>query len=484
MIKIDIGENIALHYCDPMQDTIEILHTNGDTYANATACGDKLTHLHKELQRLDFPYFFVKLVTTNQNIKHELEILHNLYSNEISPLKFEIVQGDFSKSIYKGETMCALPWIHKYVNPQGLVMPCCVGNEDYPLGNLHQQSLEEISTETVRNQMLQGQRPDACSRCWQYEDQGIISDRQNANEEWAHCKDQKEFQLKFLDIRLSNKCNLMCRMCSGKFSNRIAQEEEKLYGFTKYKDEVLDSKLVEKQLQYIKNNLHSIESVYFAGGEPLINHEHYRILDLLIENSRTDVTLSYNTNFSILAFKKYNLLEYWQHFKNITIGASIDLIGDQSNYARHGVDYDAYEKNYEIIKDLKNIRFKISSVLHLMNIYNLPELQKRWIELGLNCENIGFNILVNPDNQAITVLPEHYKNLALVKIDSHIEFLKTVPDSALLISKWREAQEFMTSKNDTYLLGEFFRLNDDKDKNRNQVFEDYFPEYKDLRNYA
>jgi hypothetical protein len=34
------------------------------------------------------------------------------------------------------------------------------------------------------------------------------------------------------------------------------------------------------------------------------------------------------------------------------------------------------------------------------------------------------------------------------------------------------------------LLGEFFRLTDDKDRNRNQKFEDYFPEFKDLRNYA
>ena len=119
-----------------------------------------------------------------------------------------------------------------------------------------------------------------------------------------------------------------------------------------------------------------------------------------------------------------------------------------------------------------------------MNLYNLVELQKRWIELGLDCSKISFSILTNPHEQCITVLPEHYKNLALVKIHSHVEFLKTVPNSALLISKWKEAAKFMTSNNDTNLLSKFFRLNDDKDKIRNQLFEDYFPEFKDLRKYV
>ncbi len=142
------------------------------------------------------------------------------------------------------------------------------------------------------------------------------------------------------------------------------------------------------------------------------------------------------------------------------------------------------EKQYNKIKNLKNVTFRITSVLHSMNLYNLPELQKRWIDLGVDCKDISFNLLVNPSEQAIIVLPDHYKNIALVKIQSHIEYLKTVPNSIDLINKWIEVRTFMTSRSDTHLLGEFFRLTDDKDRIRHQKFEDYFPEYKDLRNYA
>ena len=482
MIRIKLGDDISAFHSDPMTQTIEVEYF-GDDYDNTNATGLALEQLHKDLARLDFPYFFVKIITTNLDIERELSILHKIYSDEPEPLEYKIIEGIYDKRVYYGDTYCILPWIHKYVNPQGLVLPCCEGNEDYPLGSIKNNSLDEISTEHVRELMQAGQRPSECTNCWRKEDLGLTSQRQK-NSVFSQYRNQTEFVLRHLDIRLSNKCNLMCRMCSGKFSNRIAQEENKLYGFTKYKDEILRDDLVEKQLDFIRKNVHTIDTVYFAGGEPLINEEHYEILNILIDADKTDVKISYNTNFSMLKFKKHSILDYWKHFDTIEIGASIDLIGNQSDYVRHGVEYNRLEENYNVVKDLPNIHFTITSILHLMNIFNLPRLQKNWIEKGLLCKDIKFNCLSSPEEQAITVLPEHYKNLALVNIDSHIEYLKTVKDSEDLIRSWQEAREFMTSKNDTYLLGEFFRLNDDKDKNRNQVFEDYFPEYKDLRNYA
>jgi len=482
MLTINIGEDITPFYSDPMQDHLTIMHTDGDTYANSTACGDKLVHLHKELARLDFPYFFVNIVTTNSNIENELIELKSLYSAEEQIIKFNIVDGNFKKQIYKGNTVCVLPWIHKYVNPQGLVMPCCNGDENYPIGNIKEKDLEDISTTNIQQQMLLGERPSACKKCWIMEDQNIISFRERANSGWQNY--DKTFKLKYLDIRLSNKCNLMCRMCSGKFSNKIAQEEERLYGFTKYKDETLTSDLLEKQLQYIEKNIDTLEHVYFAGGEPLINEEHYRILQMLIDHKKTNITLSYNTNLSLLKFKQYDVKELWNKFSKVVIGASIDLIGDQSNYVRHGVQYEKLEENYLQIKNLPNVKFKITSTLHLMNIYNLPILQKRWIDLGLSCKDISFNLLLEPAEQAITVLPEHYKNIALAQIHNHLNYLSKIPYSNRLINEWQKARNFMTSRSDTHLLGEFFRLTDDKDRARNQIFEDYYPEYKDLRNYA
>lgn len=484
MNTITLGEDITPYYSDPMQDKLTIMHTEGDDYANDTACGEKLIKLHEDLQRLDFPYYFVEILTTNGDIERELVTLQKLYSTEETHINYLVINGRFKKNVYKGDTKCILPFIHKYINPQGLVMPCCIGNENFPIGNLNHDNLQDISTLKIRNTMIKGQRPDACSTCWQKEDMGLESLRINVNRHWEKYKDQKDFTLRHLDIRLSNICNLKCRMCSGKFSNRIAQEELEIYGFTKYKNEILEEKLKQKVLQYIEDNIDTIESVNFAGGEPLINKEHYDILDILIKHNKTNVRLRYSTNFSILKFKTYDILSYWKKFKKVNLGASIDSIGKQSNYVRNGVEYNVFEKNYNKVKNLKNIDFQIYSTLHLCNILNLPDLQKRWVTLGLPCSKLNFDLLVNPEEQSITVLPIKFKKQAEEKILSHIKFLENVSDSTSIIDEWKNVIKFMNGKDNSKFLKKFFQLTDDKDKFRNQKFEDYFPEYKDLRNYA
>ena len=484
MPTIDISDDISIYHSDPMHQTVTVLHTSGDVYDNDTSCGQKLTALHKTLQRLDFPYAFVKIITTNTNIANELETLRCLYSTEQNIIKYELQSGEFNRTVYSGDTYCVLPWIHKYVNPQGLVLPCCRADENYPLGNINNSKLHNISTKTIRQQMLDGQRPDACSSCYTKEDAGLTSPRQNANKDFEHYRSQQNFVQRSLDIRLSNKCNLMCRMCSGKFSNRISQEEEKLYGFSKYKDETLSNDVVQEQLDYIEDNIQTIEKVYFAGGEPLINKEHYDILNLLIKHNKTNVEIFYNTNFSLLNYKNYDIIKMWSNFDKINIGASIDLIGKQSNYVRHGVEYSIIEQNYDLIKNLTNIDFQVCSIVHLMNVFNLPKLQRHWLDIGLKCNKFNLNTLINPAEQSLRVLPNYYKKLACIEIDNHVNHLQHIKDSKKLIKQWMQAKDYMTSKDDSNLLSEFFRLNDDKDHNRKQRFEDYYPEYKDLRKYA
>ena len=484
MHTINMGEDITPFYKDPMEQHVTVFYTQGDSYNTDDSCGDMLTKFHIKLQELDFPYFFVKIVTTNKNIKKELLQLTKLYSSESKHLEYKIVPGSFTKKVYNGDTKCILPKIHKYVNPQGLVMPCCVADEKYPYGNINNNKLEDISTQSVIDQMEKGQRPDACSLCWEKEDLGLPSNRIGANKTFKKYLKQKDFTLKMLDIRLSNKCNLMCRMCSGKFSNRIAQEETKLYGYTKYKDEILSPDLVEQQLEYIEKNKNTIDHVYFAGGEPLINEEHYRILDIFIAAGLTDIQLQYNTNFSILNFKSYNVLDYWKHFKKVELGASIDAIGNISSYVRHGVKYNVLEENYKKIKNMENVHFTIRSTLHFQNLFNLMDLQKRWLDLGLKCTDIYSNLLINPPEQSLRVLPANYKTNATKKILEHIKYLKTFYNPQNMIQDWEQALDFMNTKDESNLLGKFFTISDAKDKNRKQVFEDYFPEYKQLRTFA
>ena len=120
----------------------------------------------------------------------------------------------------------------------------------------------------------------------------------------------------------------------------------------------------------------------------------------------------------------------------------------------------------------------------MMNITNLPILQKHWLDKGLDCSNIELNVLTFPIEQSIAVLPKAHKTVAIKQIAKHCSFLQTVKNSSKLINQWISAKNFMLKQDDSYLLGKFFKINNDKDKNRKQKFEDYLPEYNNLRNFA
>lgn len=480
----------------PNDYKLSFLYTQ-DQFNNQQSVGNCLLKLQEYLAILDIPNFFVVLHTNNQNISQELKQAKDLFAPSESDISIVMIPGIFDKSVSIKNTLCLYPWIHLYVNPQGQIGTCCEFNENYALGHISTDSLNDIvngsQLKKIRKQMLAGERPDSCSVCWTKEDNNIKSTRQQVNSEWSKYLDLanhtladgtfEQFKFKHLDFRASNICNLRCRMCSGKFSSRIAQEESDIYNDDRFIELKLTDQEINSTLEFIELHINDLESVYFAGGEPLIMEEHYRILDLLIKHNRTDIAISYNTNLTLLKYKNLNVVDYWRKFSNIHVDASIDLIGVQANYVRSGSNYDQIEENYHSIKDY--VSFKIASIVHLYNIFNLPQLQYHWIvNNNLDPRLISFRPLVYPACQSLQVLPKKYKEQAVVTINQHISWLESIFDAQHLVNAWQEVLQYMNTDDQSHLLKEFFRLNDDKDRYRKESFESVFPEYAELRSYV
>ncbi len=472
------------------------INYTSDQYNNDSSPGVALAKLQEYLALLDFPNSFILIKTTNENIKSELETVRLLYCSYEADIIFDYTPGKFTKYSPIADSVCMLPWIHLYVNPQGQIGTCCEFNEQHELGNLTTNTIPSIVNgerlKLIRTQMLSGQRPSICSTCWIKEDNNLPSQRAHANKKYGKYRDiinetlpdgtVENFKLRHLDFRASNVCNLKCRMCSGKFSSRIAYEEKNLYNSHAYIDLKLTNDQIQQTLDYLESEINNLDTVYFAGGEPLIMEEHYLILDLLLKYNKTDTKITYNTNLTQLIYKKYNIIDYWQKFNNISVGASIDLHGAQAMYVRGGTDYQQLEDNYYKIKDYVN--FSITSCVHFLNVFNLPTLQKIWIEQHkLTPAQLQFNLLVNPANMSLQVLPMHYKKLAEETIIQHIDWLTSINDTEALVSSWQDVLHYMYLHDNSHLLADFFRLNDDKDQYRKEVFEEVFPEYKNLRQY-
>lgn len=475
--------------------TLQVNYSH-DIFEDDSSPGQALCKLQEYLALLDFPNFFVTVKTSYENIARDLKKVRDMYCSYEDVINHETVIAVFDKKINTYDSFCVYPWMHLYLNPQGQVGPCCYFDEHFSIGNLSEEKINDVinsaSMMELRKKMMSGKRPKSCNNCWHKEDNGIVSARQEANITWkkyTHLVEQTEpngyfsdFKLRYLDFRFSNTCNLKCRMCSGKLSSSIAQEDFVLYHDNKNIELKLSKDNINNTLEFIKNNINNLDQIYFAGGEPILINEHYEILNLLIDNKRTDIPIYYNTNLTRLSYKKHNVLDYWRQFSNISIGASIDLIGAQAEYVRSGTDYEELERNYEKIKSLVN--FSITSIVHLLNIFNLPKLQQHWIDSKkLSPNALSFNILTTPAHMTLQVLPSEYKNKVTDYVTEHIQWLQN-NGSTNLIGSWQDVLQYMNASDQSHLLTEFFRLNDNRDQYRNEVFEEIFPEYKNLRSYA
>lgn len=392
------------------------------------------------------------------------------------------------------KTFCILPWIHLYANADGSVLPCCIADHHRPIGNLQQNSLEEIwnnsQYKTLRKKMLNGEQCEECKGCYRQEENGIESVRQSRNKEYKkfiHIADNtnpdgslEEITLKHFDVRWSNICNFSCLSCSSTYSSSWATEDNE-QGANKPVFILVggkDNKSVYDQfVPYFKD----IETFYFAGGEPLLTSEHYSILEYLISIGRTDVKLEYNTNLSVLRYKNKYVLDLWKQFSNVRVDASIDSWGTRAEYIREGTYWNNIEDSIKRIKDqAPHVQLNTNSVISVFNVYTIPEFLEYMFDNQLfdrKTYSPNFYNIINPGCYSADVLDDYTKQQIVNKL-SNVSYNKNVNSQINKVITY--------INNSTYnpaLKSEFLSRTAHFDKIRNRNFEKTFPELKMFYNF-
>lgn len=316
------------------------------------------------------------------------------------------------------KTFCILPWIHLYANPDGTVLPCCVGDWQQSMGNVQDGTLKEVfnneSFKTMRKNMLAGEKCSQCTACYRDEDSGNSSFRKHSNEQFEKYIDNAiattnvdgtidDFKLRYLDVRWSNICNFKCRSCGPLYSSSWAQEHGSEKIFT-YAGGVNNDELYKQ----FEPHFDTIEEFYFAGGEPLLTDKHYDILEYLIEHGRTDVKLRYNTNMSVLKYKNKNVLDMWKKFSNVYIGASLDSWGPRAEYIRHGTIWNVVEQNIRTVREqAPHVHMQTNTVVSILNIKTLTEFIDYMLEsrlVDVKNYNPHFYVIMNPEFLSLQLL--------------------------------------------------------------------------------
>lgn len=411
------------------------------------------------------------------------------------------------------KTFCIYPWVHQYIGPPGDVKPCCVYEQDIQLGSLKENTLEEIwnneQTKKMRLDMLNGEKPKGCDICWRREDIVYKTHRMDANENlfkedvYDLVNMTKEdgtlpvHELKYIDARWNNLCNLKCRTCGPRFSTSWIEDHALLFDRTM--DEVKASgdgfqfsgKTEDQLLKEIWKHIPYVKQIYFAGGEPLMQIEHYKILEELIRIGHTGSTerplvINYNTNFSQLKLGRHQALEYWKNFKTLKVNASLDGSHEKAEYWRKGTDWNTVVDNRKRMKEqCPNTEFKISYTLSWPNSYNLVEFHKEWVELGLiKANDLSLNILETPPFFCIKFLPTWKKDKIKKLYLEHIDWLKSYQNTDRIIREFSDVITFMYSYESGNTLTNketFIAITSKLDKIRNEDFWKVFKEHCDLQ---
>ena len=465
-------------------DRIVIEQDIPDTYPYIDSAGVKLIEIQKIINQVDISNCFILLITSNADVENEIGFITKFYSIDPTPIDFSITTGHYKKEVIKySNTACKKLWNHLYVGTDSNVNPCCVADHRFPLGNINIDSVDNIihseKSNQIRTWMSQGYRAAACQTCYIKEDNNITSERINCD------PNEQTIDITSLDFRINNICNFKCRFCSEYFSSAIQQETIKLYGKDAklgHERNLLTSPLSIKRdsqfsaiAPYITNN---VEHIYFAGGEPLITNEHYQVLNKLIDIKHTNLRLTYNTNLSKLTYKNINVVDYWNQFSNVSVGASIDASDAVAEYVRHGTIWTDIVENIRIVKKYApNVNLTITSTVSFLTIENLIKLQTKWINEKLfDVGDLRVNVLITPHYMSPSALPMHHKQRLRNIILKHIGVLGETE----VAKQWQTVLLYMTNNNHTHTLSDFVQRTCVLDNHRNESFVDVFPEFKDL----
>lgn len=396
------------------------------------------------------------------------------------------------------DNFCLYPFIHFQLDPDGRARPCCkykVGDaswqQDVPkLPDVDIGSLwEQQEFQNIRDQFLRNQRPSGCKACWDEEAAGIPSMRLQ-REAGGKQHPYATFFLhiprtypKTLDFKLSNLCNLKCRICTPFLSSQWIKETKDLRIHDMGDDETFVSNSKEKfsanpeNKEILKKWAPTISNLEFYGGEPLMQQEHNDILKIIQENGKPENTgLYYNTNATIC---NEDFFKTWSKFNHVTINFSIDDLAQRFEYQRKNAKWNEVLTNIRLYKEYGkkyrvNLELRLYTTVGILNIFYLKEFLEFMKQYEMK---VMLNMVHYPHHFSVVNLPDSIKDIIKAKLQS-------IEDISIL-EKWSPTIEnvinFMYgNKMDSVVYKRFFEKIAIHDEYRQESFRITFPEMSKL----
>jgi organic radical activating enzyme len=286
------------------------------------------------------------------------------------------------------------------VETDGFTRPCCLEtSENARISHISNGILNSFNSEKLillKKNLENGfneKTRNTCFRCEILEKNNQKSLRTETN----FLSEVRE--LKFLQFKMSNKCQLTCAHCGPDRSSGWA----KLLNITPHVKNSFE--LTDVFLNELIEILPQLEIIKFTGGEPFLDINHWKILEHLKKHNRSHCKLEYITN-GISPFKP----ELWEGWKEIRCSISVDGFEETYEWFRRGSNW---KKLLESIKELESFtKIQINYSITPYTIQDYHTSKKFWKY------NFVANPIVYPDYSSLKKFPkdlvevlEDYKNI-------------------------------------------------------------------------
>lgn len=322
-------------------------------------------------------------------------------------------------------TFCINPFVGFEIRTNGLVAPCCKFNIDYT-DSFNEFSITNNSLETIRNSdlfktikhnMLNGEAHPGCSFCYNEEKSGLYSKRLRDNDMFHDIIDKQQFDdVKMIDLKLGNVCNLKCMICGPGASSKWFEELKRWEG-----PKLVTEKNYNKKYRWfendsfweeLKSHYHTIAEIGLYGGEPFLIKAQFEFLKELIKSGHSkNIVVSYSTNGTV--FPEDDLRLVTENFKCVNIMLSLDGIENTFEYCRYPAKWDEVSKNLIKFRSLSNTMLTVSYSVSMFSVFNLPESLKYYSSLN---QSVWINLV--HDSNSVRELPDDIKQLAVNTLSS------------------------------------------------------------------
>ena len=326
----------------------------------------------------------------------------------------------------------------------GKVKPCCrfVSNRD--LKYIHDMNLKDVYYDEtyvdIRQKMINGERIAGCEPCYAEERNGLVSLRMNTYKDFNENKNT----LKYLEIGLTNVCDLKCVTCCSDLSTSWKKDDATLL---KYKNDMFERDLPNdhKSLDVNQINLKDFPDLSYLkllGGELFIDPKFKKFLKSIPKDIIGNINLEFYTNCS--TFPDDEVISLLQEFKSLNLYVSIDAYDKKNEYLRKNSIWKNTEnvvKKWLLLKQsTPQLSIRTISSISAYGVLYVNELIEWWYRVNGSYDNHLIKIIRHPSYLSPGVLPkeiieksisllEKYDNKRVIDFKNMLKGIKyTKPD--------------------------------------------------------